>query len=221
MQLNSTERTARTAAPLRGLYALTDNILTPGDRMLRSVDDAISGGAALIQYRDKGSSPEQRIRQASALVELCRKRNVPLIINDDVELTLRVGADGVHLGKDDASIEHARTILGTQAIVGYSCYNAYERALAAQEAGADYVAFGSFFSSATKPNAVRADLDLLRKTRNELSVPVVAIGGITPDNAAELIAAGASMIAVINGVFGPSNTRLAAERYARLFAVGT
>lgn len=203
---------------LRGLYAITDSALVPPPRLVEAVAAAIGGGAAAIQYRDKSDDAARRERESTALLQLCRQRQVPFIINDDLDLAHRVGADGVHLGRDDPPVERARTLLGRGAIIGISCYNDLALARAAAEAGADYVAFGSFFASAVKPQAVRADLELLRAARRELDVPIAAIGGIEPDNGAQLIAAGADLLAVITGVFGQPDIRAAARRYAELFA---
>lgn len=201
---------------LYGLYAIT-NEASDACELSDRVARALRGGARAIQYRDKSSDAARRLREAEALRALCRAYNVPLIVNDDVELARAVGADGVHLGKDDASIAEARAILGAEAIIGVSCYNSLERALQAGSAGADYVAFGSFFPSSTKPAAVRASLELLRTARTQIRLPIVAIGGITPENGAQLVAAGADMLAVIQGVFGAPDPEAAARRYAVLF----
>ncbi|MFA7095023.1 MAG: thiamine phosphate synthase [Gammaproteobacteria bacterium] len=201
---------------LHGLYAITNeapDACELSDRVAR----ALRGGARAIQYRDKSGDAARRLQEAEALRALCRAYNVPLIVNDDVELARAVGADGVHLGKDDASIAEARTALGAGAIIGVSCYNSLERALQADAAGADYVAFGSFFPSSTKPAAVRASLELLGTARAQIRLPIVAIGGITPENGAQLVAAGADMLAVIQGVFGAPDPEAAARRYAALF----
>ena len=205
-------------SPGRGLYAITDRRLIPEAELVERVRKAIDGGAAIIQYRDKSSGQARRLEQAAALAALCSARQVPLIINDDIELAAAVNADGVHLGIDDTSIRTARAQLGEDAIIGVSCYNRLERAVEAVAAGADYVAFGRFFASKTKPNAVTADTDLLVAARQQLRVPIVAIGGITPDNGAALIAAGADYLAAIDGVFGQADVYTAAQGYAALFA---
>lgn len=142
---------------------------------------------------------------------------MPLVINDDVALAVALGADGVHLGRDDADPGEARAMLGRAAIVGVSCYDRYERAEWAKSVGADYVAFGRFFRSGTKPDAVQASADLLRRARRELGLPLVAIGGITPENGGPLIAAGADMLAVVEAVFARPDIRAAAHAFARLF----
>jgi thiamine-phosphate pyrophosphorylase len=201
---------------IKGLYAVTDEHLTP-DRLLDKTAQAIRGGATIVQYRNKSSDRQQHIHEARALLSLCRQLHVPLIVNDDVMLAKSEGADGVHLGKHDESIRQARAELGKQAIIGVSCYNDLQCAITAQEMGADYVAFGSFFPSPTKPDAVTAPLELLQQAKNTLDIPVVAIGGITPHNAPTLIDAGADAVAVIRGLFGHANTGFMAREYARLF----
>jgi thiamine-phosphate pyrophosphorylase len=205
---------------MRGLYAIADAGLIPRERLIECVEQAIAGGARLIQYRDKCGDATQRRRHAMALSELCRRHKVPLLINDDVELAGRVGADGVHLGRDDTAPAAARRRLGPGAIIGVSCYNRIELAQQAAASGADYVAFGRFFPSRTKPHAVQADMELLARARSELDLSLAVIGGITPDNAGPLIAAGADLLAVIHGLFGEPDVRAAAIRYARLFDNG-
>jgi thiamine-phosphate pyrophosphorylase len=200
----------------RGLYAIADTGLIGSDLMDR-VAQAIQGGASVVQYRSKEPDPLCCSEDARALLALCRRHGVPLIINDDVALAEIVGADGVHVGRDDASLAEARAVLGPRALIGVSCYNSLERALEAQAAGADYVAFGRFFASLTKPNAVSADLSLLREVRKKISIPIVAIGGITPENGRALIEAGADMLAVIHGLFGHPNVTYAASCYTKLF----
>ncbi len=201
----------------RGLYAITDSKLLSPERMVEAVALAIQGGAVMIQYRDKGDDPMRRQWEASDLSNMCRPLGVPLIINDDVELAAQVMARGVHLGKGDADIASARAKLGPNAIIGVSCYNDLACALAAEKAGADYIAFGSFFPSRTKPSAVKAEAELLRQAKQQLSIPVVAIGGITTDNGAQLVEAGADMLAVITELFGQADVLGAAEKFSRLF----
>ncbi|MCR4332587.1 MAG: thiamine phosphate synthase [Sulfuricaulis sp.] len=205
------------ASHIIGLYAIADTQYLDDARLLPVVGEAIAGGARVIQYRDKKHTAVDRARQASELASLCRKHGALFIINDDVELAKQVQAAGVHLGREDASLAQARAQLGPQAIIGVSCYNELARAVLAQTEGADYVAFGSFFPSRTKPQAVRAGLELLCEAKQKLHIPVVAIGGITPENGAHLLAAGADALAVIEGVFGQDDVRAAAERYTRLF----
>lgn len=205
------------SSKIAGLYAIADTRYLDDTHLIPAVRAAIDGGARIIQYRDKDGNPSQREQQARTLAALCRETNTLFIVNDDVALAQRVNADGVHIGRDDAVMTAAREALGARAIIGVSCYNELARATRAQAQGADYVAFGSFFPSRTKPNAVRADLHLLEQARQTLRVPIVAIGGITPDNAQPLIAAGANAIAVIEGLFGTPDARAAAARYAALF----
>lgn len=202
---------------LSGLYVITDPGLIRADRLAPSVEQAIAGGAALVQYRDKRPTSDIRHREADLLAALCRQYNVTFIVNDDIALAADVNASGVHLGRDDPDIRAARRLLGQKAIVGISCYNDIERARKAARAGADYLAFGRFFPSRTKPAAVPADIELLRQARKEFSLPLVAIGGITPENGAQLVAAGADMLAVIHGVFGQPDVESAARGYSELF----
>ncbi|MGH8362672.1 MAG: thiamine phosphate synthase [Gammaproteobacteria bacterium] len=202
---------------LHGLYAITDSGAAPATPLAEAAAAAIRGGARLVQYRDKSGDAARRLREAQALLAVCREYEVPLIINDDVDLAVEIGADGVHLGREDAPLDEARVRAGPRAILGVSCYDSLERAFAAEQAGADYVAFGSFFASPSKPQAVRAPLELLYVARQRLNVPCCAIGGITPENGAALVAAGADMLAVIRGLFASADIESAARRYARLF----
>ena len=201
----------------QGLYAITDALLIADDSLLYAVEEALIGGAQLIQYRDKSADRTRQLAQAQALNALCQRYNVPLIINDDVELAAACAAAGVHLGRDDAELAVARSRLGKQALIGVSCYNRLELALAAELAGADYVAFGAIFPSPTKPGETRASVALLREARAALRIPIAAIGGITPDNAPLLLDVGADMLAVVSGVFAQAVIRAAAARYAALF----
>ena len=205
------------AVPPCGLYAITDSRLLTRGTLIEQVSLAIDGGAVLIQYREKCLPREIRSRQAQALATLCRERDIPLIINDDIELAAACGASGVHLGQDDVPVSQARRRLGRQAIIGVSCYNQLERAHAAAGTSASYVAFGRFFSSNTKPGAVQALPALLTQARRKIRLPIVAIGGITPENGGGLIHAGADLLAVIHGVFGQSDIRAAAHSYDALF----
>jgi thiamine-phosphate pyrophosphorylase len=200
--------------PPRGLYAITPGLIAT-EALLGAVEAAIRGGAVWIQYRT--AAFEDRKRQAQALCQLCHRCRVPLIVNDDPRLAWDIGADGVHLGQDDPHYEEARALLGPQAILGVSCYNSLDRAVSAQRIGANYVAFGRFFPSKTKPEAKQAPLALLHEARRQLSIPIVAIGGITPENGGALIEAGADLLAVIEGVFGQPDLEAAARRYTELF----
>ena len=202
---------------LSGLYAITDRQLIGAGELVDAVSAAIEGGARLIQYRDKGADATRRREEASALQALCSARGIPLIVNDDIELASDIGATGVHLGRDDPAIGAARERLGPSALIGVSCYASVERALAAERAGADYVAFGSMFPSSTKPSAERASLAILTEARDRLAIPICAIGGITVNNVTQVIAAGADMVAVISGVFGAADIRTAAAALAAAF----
>ncbi|WP_372965301.1 thiamine phosphate synthase [Marinobacter sp.] len=203
-----------------GLYAITDNQLTPPDQLLQSVEAALEGGAVLVQYRDKLSADSERLRQAADLTDLCRNAGVPLLINDDPELALRVGAQGVHLGQDDWSLEKARNLLGPEAIIGITCHHRMDLAHAAKSHGADYLAFGRFYSSRTKPGAPAAEVSVLTEA-TRLALPVAAIGGITTDNAKPLIRAGADLLAVVGGLFGgsPEDIKAKARTFSRLIAL--
>lgn len=201
----------------RGLYAITDSKLLSAERMVEAVALAIQGGAVMIQYRDKGDDEMRRQWEAADLSNLCRPLGIPLIINDDVDLAVDIMAKGVHLGRDDADIAAARKKLPPTGIIGVSCYNDLDCAIEAEKAGADYVAFGSFYPSPTKPDAVKADVELIRQAKEKLSIPVVAIGGITADNGAPLVEAGADMLAVISDLFGQADILGAAEKISKLF----
>ena len=200
---------------LRGLYAVTPEVPDAGQLAAR-VAECIAGGAALVQYRAKAASGTARLVQARALAELCRAAGVPLIVNDSIELAAAVQADGVHLGREDATVREARIAL-PHALIGVSCYADPERARAAARDGADYVAIGSVFPSGSKPGAVRAPLDALARARDVSGLPVAAIGGITADNAEAVVAAGADMIAVIAALFDAPDVRQAAQRLSRPF----
>lgn len=203
------------SSPRGGLYAITQTENKSLAIVLAEVAAVIQGGAVLVQYRNKQA--HDALAWATALAELCNSQNVPLIINDDVELATRVGAAGVHLGQDDGEIRHARQRLGAAAIIGVSCYNSVARAEEAVRHGADYVAFGRFFSSNSKPLAAPAELASLQQAKRVLSVPLVAIGGILPENGGALLAAGADMLAVIGGLFDSSDPEQAARAYQALF----
>jgi thiamine-phosphate pyrophosphorylase len=206
-------------APLAGLYAVTpDTADTP--RLLTAVEAALAGGAGALQYRNKSAGAELRRAQAKALLPLCRRHRVPLIINDHLELALELDADGLHIGGEDGSAAAARQRLGAGKILGVSCYGRIASALAAAEAGATYVAFGGFFPSKVKPGAARTPVDLLREAKRALALPVVAIGGITLVNAPSLIAAGADAVAVISALFEAPDVRAAARDFSTLFERG-
>lgn len=201
---------------LTGLYAITDQ---PQDRtqLIEQVGMALAGGARIVQYRDKSSDRARRLDEALALLKLCHQHQAPLIINDDIELACRVQADGIHLGQRDTALKDARNRLGEDCIIGISCYNDFSLAQQAVADGADYIAFGAFFPSGTKPTALAASRDLLYRAKQELEIPVVAIGGITPHNAAALLDAGADMLAVVQGLFAQPDIKLAARAFSSLF----
>jgi thiamine-phosphate pyrophosphorylase len=201
---------------MRGLYALTPDT-DETESLLAQVSAAISGGVRIIQYRNKTATPEMRVAQALALKSLCHDAGACLIINDHVELALAVDADGIHVGSGDASYDYARRALGDEKLIGISCYNQLGLALAAEARGADYVAFGSFFPSLVKPAAVHAPTDLLTEARRTLEVPIVAIGGITLNNAPRLITAGADALAVISALFSAPDVTAAARSFTALF----
>ena len=200
--------------PLRGLYAITQTKNKTTDIIINEVIAAIKGGAVVVQFRDK--EPLDAIYLADQLVKVCHEYKVPLLINDDIELAIKVGADGVHIGREDGAISEARDRLGADAIIGVSCYNFVEQALNAQEQGATYVAFGRFFPSSSKPLAAPAELDTLRKAKFLLDIPIVAIGGILPENGGPLLTAGADLLAVIGGLF-ETQPEQSARAYQALF----
>jgi thiamine-phosphate pyrophosphorylase len=199
-----------------GLYAVTPE-LVDSVLLTSKVEAALRGGARVVQYRSKAADERLRHEQASQMARLCREAGACFIVNDSIELACEVAADGVHLGKDDGGVGAARALLGPGKLIGVSCYNQLWRARDAVAQGADYIAFGSFFPSPTKPGAVTASRDLLRAAK-EFSLPIVAIGGITPDNAAGLIVAGADAVAVVSAVFDVADVERAARRIAGLFA---
>ncbi|MGH8077633.1 MAG: thiamine phosphate synthase [Lysobacter sp.] len=201
--------------PRRGLYAITPDESDTA-RLLARVETVLRAGAAWLQYRNKCADVPLRAQQAKALLPLCRRHGVPLIINDDWLLAAAIEADGAHLGQDDGELAAAREALGDGSILGASCYDDLGLAKAAHAAGADYVAFGAFFPSPTKPGARRASDDLLRESAI-LGVPRVAIGGITPDNARPLVAAGADLLAVISGIFDAPDPAAATRAYLSCF----
>lgn len=203
------------SARIKGLYAITPDEQDTAE-LLRKARLVLSGGARVLQYRNKTAGTELRLEQAGALRGLTLEFSVPLVINDDVALAQQVGADGVHLGGEDGSVAAARSVLGKSKLIGVSCYNRAALAHAAVQQGADYVAFGSFFSSAVKPDAVTAAPDLLRQARREIAVPIVAIGGITIGNGAQLLEAGANALAVISAVFSAADIREAARQFSKL-----
>lgn len=201
------------AFPSRGLYAITDG---PRPDLLDVAEQALAGGARLLQYRDETLDQRRRHAEASALKLMCATRDVPLLIDADISLAQTVGAAGVHLADVDG-IAAARALLGPDAIIGVACRGSLEQARAAVAAGASYVSFGVFFPSPTKPLAAPVPIDLLRESA-ALGAPRVAIGGITPENGWLLIDAGADYLAAISAVFGSADPTAAARRIAHLFS---
>lgn len=207
------------SASLRGLYAVTpDDRLLP--RLSALVDAALQGGVRLVQYRNKQAPAPLRRAQAAELVRICHAYGAKLIVNDDVWLAIEVGADGAHVGRDDLpghDLATAREALGPKRLLGVSCYNDLARVDAAARAGADYIGIGSMFPSSTKPAAKLATFDVLAEARRRFGGPVAAIGGITIKNAAPVIAAGASMVAVVSDLFDAMDIGRRAEEFQRLF----
>jgi len=204
---------------LSGLYAITlDDALLP--RLSALVNAALKGGVRFVQYRNKTASRPLRRAQAAELLRICRAAGARLIINDDIWLAVEIGADGAHIGRDDApggSLTAARNALGPRRILGVSCYNDLARAAEAADADADYLAFGSVFASRTKPNATHAPLELLTEAKQRFKLPIAAIGGITLDNAPSVIAAGADMLAVASNLFDVMDIQSRAQAYGELF----
>lgn len=199
---------------LRGLYAITDGQLLAG-RFLSYVEAALDGGVTLLQYRDKSTDESRRLREASELLKLCERYKTRLIINDDAELAARLGV-GVHLGQTDGSLPDARALLGHSAIVGATCHGRLDLAERAKADGASYVAFGRFFTSRTKPDAPTVPLDLIAQVRARVNLPIAVIGGITVENAPQLVAHGADLLAVVHGLFG-AETPADVTRRAKAF----
>lgn len=202
--------------PVSGLYAVTPE-RTDLTALLGMVEAALRGGARVVQYRNKSGSDALRRLQAGEIALLCRDWEALFIVNDSAALAREVDADGVHLGMDDCGVANARSLLGPGKLIGVSCYNDIFRAREGVAQGADYVAFGSFFESPTKPEAVPAPVQLLQLASSEIARPVVAIGGITEDNAPGLIAAGADAVAVLSDLFGATDVEAKARRFSRLF----
>jgi len=208
MTINNSEAPSK----LHGIYVITDQTLTPPDKIEEYVHHAIQGGCSVVQYRDKTSSPAQRLQEALKINALCRKHHILFIVNDDIELAKQSGAHGVHIGKNDVDFILARELLGQNSIIGVSCYNDIQRAVDAEKQGASYVAFGRFFNSQIKPEANQADLDVLTKAKQLINIPIAAIGGIDHTNATSLINAGADMLAVISSVFAQQDIKNATRK---------
>lgn len=202
---------------IQGLYVITDPSCSPPERLMADVTLALKGGARIVQLRDKSSAYEIQLSLAKQLKTLCESYQAWLIINDDIQLTKQSQAHGVHIGKNDEDVKTARDILGADAIIGVTCYNDYQRAEQMQNLGADYVAFGRFFPSLTKPDAPQADIQTLIQAKKNLTIPIVAIGGITQINAKQLINTGVDSLAVIQGVFGQPDIKAAAQSISQQF----
>jgi len=201
--------------PRRGLYAITPEEPDTQELLWRA-EVVLDQGAVLMQYRNKSANAELRLEQALGLKLLCLPYGVPLIVNDDIELAGGMRADGVHLGAADGDISAARARLGGNALIGVSCYADIEQARTAASQGADYIAFGAFYDSATKPQAQHADIRVLREAR-KFGLPLVAIGGIQPDNVRQLRVAGADLVAVISGLWTSRDPTDAARAYVTAF----
>lgn len=199
---------------MRGLYLVTPN-WDDTQRLLHVTEAGLRGGAVLVQYRHKEANAALRLEQATALLALCRRYHTPLVINDHLALCMQLDADGVHLGGADGDLAHARALLGPGKIVGASCYGELALAVAAQRAGASYVAFGGFYPSPVKKYDFVTQPDVLLAARAAVSVPLVVIGGMTPENAAPLVARGADLVAVITSVYGAADPERAAEKFLR------
>lgn len=211
-----TRKKIQPSLAIRGLYALTPDSLNT-EELLQRVKQSLKGGVQVLQYRNKIADAALRLVQARELRKLAHEFGAIFIVNDDAQLAAAVGADGLHLGRADGDVKSARALLGSNKLIGVSCYNQLQLARDAVSAGGDYVAFGAFYSSKVKPEAAVATLDLLREARAEISVPIVAIGGITAENGAALVQAGADALAVISAVFDAADIQLAAKNLAKFF----
>jgi thiamine-phosphate pyrophosphorylase len=205
-----------TAARVSGLYAVTPDI-SDTSRLVELTRAALIGGVRFLQYRNKAATPALRLAQALALKNVCNEHGAALIVNDHVDIALAADAAGVHLGKEDGLARDARGAIGSARLIGVSCYDSLERGHAALHEGADYVAFGSFFPSRVKPNAVKAPIELVSKAKAAFPVPIVAIGGITLENAPSLVRQGVDAVAVISALFEAPDVTDAARRFTALF----
>jgi thiamine-phosphate pyrophosphorylase len=203
---------------LHGLYVITDTHLIPRERFVSTVEAAVRGGATMVQLREKDTPHADMVRLGRDILAVTRRYGALLIVNDHPSVAKEIGADGVHVGRDDPPITEARALLGSQAIIGASCYGSIERAVEAEKAGADYVAFGTPFPSPTKPKRTDIALEIFRQAKQQVGVPVFAIGGITLANARQVIDAGADGIAVVSGVFGVPDVEAAARALTQLFS---
>ena len=201
---------------ISGIYAITPDLIDTTN-LVKLTQQALSGGVQLVQYRNKTADNALKLEQATLLSYLCHEFNTPLIINDDLDLAIKVGADGVHLGIEDITVAEARRRLGPGKIIGASCYNKLKYAIEAEDHGADYAAFGAFFVSITKPDVVSASINLLYEAKQYLQIPVVAIGGIDSENIVELIYKGADAVAVSRSIFNSANTQFEAKKLSCIF----
>lgn len=201
---------------IKGLYAVTPDTLNT-ELLCKKVAAALQGGASMVQYRNKAADAGLRLRQATALLALCRSFNMPLIINDHLDLCAQIDADGLHLGATDCDLGAARRLLGEAKILGASCYNRLDLVVQAEAAGASYAAFGACFSSGTKPDAVNSPFSLFAEAKQKISIPLVAIGGITLENAAQAIDAGANAIAVVGALFDADDIAATSQQFTHLF----
>ena len=199
-----------------GIYLISDSKNLVIDDLLDKTEKILDVGISLFQFRDKNSKYEIKKSTALKLQTLCKKYNTLFIINDDVVLAKEISADGVHLGRNDMDIEMARKILGDK-IIGVSCYNNLEDAITAEIMGADYIALGSFFSSPTKPEARKIAIDLLPIAKSKLNIPVVAIGGITPENGKQLVDNKVDFLAIISGIYASTDIINSIKSYKNLF----
>ena len=206
----------RDSSIIKGLYAITPD-MADLNTLIHKTQLVIEGGAFMVQYRSKIQDRAVKIQQCAAILRLCREYGVPCIVNDDVEMCRILEADGVHLGENDDNIAEVRRILGEDAIIGSSCYDQLDRAKQAQKEGATYVAFGAMFPTPTKPNATKASLELLSEAKREIHIPIVAIGGITVNNAHDVIEAGVDAIAVITSLFEAKTIKETAETFLKMF----
>ncbi|MEY3910383.1 MAG: Thiamine-phosphate synthase [Pseudomonadota bacterium] len=201
---------------IKGLYAITPD-MADLNTLIQKTQWAIEGGAFMVQYRSKIQDRDVKMQQCAAILRLCREYKIPCIVNDDVDMCRVLEADGVHLGEKDDNIAEVRRILGEDAIIGSSCYDQLNRAKQAQKEGASYVAFGAMFETSTKPNAPRATLELLREAKSQIQIPIVAIGGITVNNAHDVIKTGIDAIAVITSLYEAKTIKETAETFAKMF----
>jgi len=201
---------------IKGLYAITPD-MADLNTLIQKTQLAIEGGAFMVQYRSKIDDRDAKMRQCAAILRLCHEYEIPCIVNDDVDMCRVLEADGVHLGEKDDNIAEVRHILGEDAIIGSSCYNQIERARQAQKEGASYVAFGAIFATSTKPQAPRATLELLKEAKREIQIPIVAIGGITVNNAHDVTKTGIDAIAVITSLYEAKTIKETAETFSKMF----